>query len=212
MLDWTKLLSCGRNIVGPTILFSIILEILYSNDEATKLIMTVGNRENLYWWNNVTMFTISMTCLFQLVLKQIVRAMTTEQCSNNIVIMAEQHYHWQRCSRWPSQSCSCWTRQTLFMLDTSNVVHACQLNVVHADKLNVVHDGQLNLVYAGHLNVDHAGQLNVIMLASSTFFKSVNMSLPWMMCVFACVHEKYNFLYTHTQEILRLDANGDIST
>ena len=49
--------------------------------------------------------SLSLTCLFQLVNKLL------QQCSNNIVIMAEQNC-WQPCPcSWPVQRCSCWPAQ-----------------------------------------------------------------------------------------------------
>ena len=121
------------------------------------------------------MFTISMTCLFQLVLKQIVRAMTTEQCSNNIVIKAEQHYHWQRCSRWPSQSCSCWTPQTLFMRASWTLFMQPCL------KLCMLACSTLFML---------ASFITLFMPTSSTLFTLVSSTLVTLvssMCVFTCV-------------------------
>ena len=40
----TILLSCVSNIVEPTIQFNIVSTILLSNDEVTRLFMAVGNR------------------------------------------------------------------------------------------------------------------------------------------------------------------------
>ena len=162
--------------------------------------------------------------------------MTTEQCCNNIVIMAEQHYHWQRCSRWPCEFCSCWTPQTLFMRASLNlfIQPSLKLFMLVSSTLFILASSTLSMLTSLTLFMMGSSTLftlailtlfmltsstlfmlassTLIMLASSMFFKSVNRSLPWMMCVFACVHEKYNSLYTHAQEILRLNANGNIST
>ena len=66
---WTTLWSWLKNIVEPTILFSIVstIIILFRDDEAPSLIMVVGTGK--FCIDRTTIFAILMTCLFELVNK-----------------------------------------------------------------------------------------------------------------------------------------------
>ena len=105
---WTPLLSRVSNVVGPTILFSIVSTKLFSIDEANKVVHDCWKQENI-------VLIEEQPCLTVIMREQHCRTNNIAQhCFNKIV------QHW-----WSKQSCS-WLLETgKYCIDRRTTVSHC---------------------------------------------------------------------------------------